>query len=149
MTSITLTVLLQASVLAASPQGDQYSQAFQQSAQTGQPLMVLVGADWCPACVTMKSSVMPEVRRRGILRKVAFALVNSDRQNRLAGQLMSGEGIPQLIMYYHTTDGWKRTQVNGSVSAESVEKLVQQGIERSAPVPVKPVSTPVRPRAEE
>jgi len=142
MTSLTLSVLLQASILAASPQSkaDEYSQAYDQASATGQPMMVLVGADWCPACVTMKSSVIPEIRRRGVLSKVAFATVNTDRQSRLANQLMTGGGIPQLILYYQADDGWKRIQVNGSVSAATVESLINRGVAANIAAKDKPTT---------
>ena len=142
MTSLTLGVLLQASILAASPQAktDEYSQAYLQASATGQPMMVLVGADWCPACVTMKSSVIPEIRRRGSLGKVAFAQVNTDRQSILANQLMTGGGIPQLILYYQAADGWKRIQVNGSVSAETVESFINRGVAANVGAKSKPTT---------
>ena len=115
MMSLTLSVLLQVSVMGAAPQGaaNDYAQAYQQAADNGQPIVVLVGADWCPACVTMKSSVIPEMRRRGSLNKVAFATVNTDRQSGLANRLMTGGGIPQLIMFYRGENGWKRVQAWG------------------------------------
>lgn len=130
MTNLTLSLLLQVSILGAGPQtkGDDYANAYKEAAASGQPIMVLVGADWCPACVTMKSAVIPEIRRRGSLEKVAFATVNTDRQSTLANQLMTGGGIPQLIMFYKGENGWKKVQVNGSVSAETVQSLINRGL---------------------
>ena len=130
MTNLTLSILLQVSILGAGPQAkaNEYAQAYEKAAANGQPIMVLVGADWCPACVTMKSAVIPEIRRRGSLGKVAFATVNTDNQSQLANQLMTGGGIPQLIMFYKSDKGWKRTQVIGSVSAETVETMINRGI---------------------
>ena len=157
MTNLTLSILLQVSVLGASPQSkaDEYAQAYQQASAKGQPIMVLVGADWCPACVTMKSAVIPEIRRRGSLGKVAFATVNTDHQSQLANKLMTGGGIPQLIIFYQGENGWKRLQVNGSVSAETVESLINRGIAATTAArsktttaanttPAKPIATTVK-----
>ncbi len=84
-----------------------YAAAYQDTQDSGKPLVVLVGASWCPACQSMKTSTMPAVAAQGGLSKVAFAYVNVDAQHDLAGQLMEGGMIPQLIMYEKTADGWK------------------------------------------
>ncbi len=130
MTSLTLSILLQATLVAAAPQApaSQYTIAYRQSEQTGQPLVVLVGAEWCPGCVTMKSSVIPQLKRRGVLSRVAFAHVNTDREQSLAGKLMSGGAIPQLLMYYRTADGWQRRQLTGAQSVQAVESFLDEGV---------------------
>ena len=58
MTTLALSLILQASVLAS---GDENYATAYKKAQTGQPLVVLVGAEWCPGCRTMKQSVMNSV----------------------------------------------------------------------------------------
>jgi len=126
--TLMLTVLLQSSTFAAASTSE-YAEAYRVSAETGKPLMILVGADWCPACQQMKSAVIPELRRNGELARVAFAQVNTDRDSRLAQRLMSGGSIPQLILYYKSTGEWKRVQVTGAVSARRVETMIDQGVE--------------------
>ena len=131
MSSLALSLVLQMAVVSAAPETVTYDDAYRQSGETGQPLIVLVGADWCPACQTMKSSVIPQVSRRGILRKVVFAQINTDRQSGLANRLMSGGSIPQLVMYYKTPAGWKRTQLTGAQSVTSVEQFIDKGVQNS------------------
>lgn len=130
MTSLTFSIVLQAAVAAATPQiaPTQYAQAYHQSAETGQPLVVLVGADWCPGCQTMKNTVVPQLRRRGLLAGVAFAHVNTDRQSALARRLMSGGSIPQLLMYYRTPDGWQRRQLTGAHGVAAVASFLDEGV---------------------
>ncbi len=94
MISLTLTMLL--GLAAASPASQDYATAYQQTVETGRPLVVLIGADWCPGCRQMKQAAIPEVERQGGLRKVAYAYVNSDLQPKLAGQLMNGGSIPAV-----------------------------------------------------
>ncbi len=115
MTSLTLAAVLQASIIAATAAGgsstarvaaDDYAAARAKTAKTGEPILILVGAEWCPACVEMKKEVMPEIRKRGILRKVAFANVNLDNEQELAKELTDGGPIPQMIMYRKTRMGW-------------------------------------------
>ena len=68
-----------------------YETAYQQATtDNSRPLVVLVGADWCPACRQMKQAVLPQVERDGGLNRVAFATVNTDRDSTLARELMSG-----------------------------------------------------------
>lgn len=118
MLGITAALLLQASIVAAD--SNSYTVAHRRTVESGEPLVVLVGADWCPACQTMKQSVIPQARQRGLLNGVAFAVVNTDREPTLARQLMRGGSIPQLIMYRKVADGWRRQQLTGAQSIESL-----------------------------
>ena len=124
-----LIVGLQVALLTAAAQmsfaadggSNTYADAYKATQDTGKPLVVLVGADWCPYCQMMKSSVMPQVAAHGDLKAVSFAYVNSDQQHDLAGKLLEGSSIPQMVMFEKTTDGWKQTRLVGGQSAESVE----------------------------
>lgn len=124
MNSFALAALLQVSLLATGT--DNYKNAYEETQETGKPLVVLVGADWCPGCQTMHNSVMPELASRGDLKKVSFAQVNTDREGTLANQLMAGNRIPQLIMYTKTADGWKIDRMIGAQSPEAVEEFLSK-----------------------
>lgn len=123
MNSIALTALLQVSLLATGADNN-YRQAYQDTQDTGKPLVVLVGADWCPGCQTMQNKVMPTLAAHGDLNKVAFAHVNTDREGPLAHQLMSGNTIPQLVMFTKTADGWKLQRMVGAQSPEAVQEFI-------------------------
>jgi thioredoxin-like negative regulator of GroEL len=131
MTSLTLSVVLQLSVLSTG--GGTYAEAHKINAETGRPLVVLVGADWCPGCRTMKTSVMPAIAKQGLLKKVAYAQVNTDKEGALAKKLMSGGSIPQLIMYRKSADGWRRTSLVGAQSPERIEAFIMGGLEPEEP----------------
>jgi len=122
MTHLTINMLLQVAALSAG--GQDYATAFKQTEQSGQPLVVLVGADWCPGCRQMKYTTIPELEKKGGLRNVAFAYVNTDQQRGLAGKLMRGSSIPQLVMYQKTDAGWTRKQLTGAQSESSVEAFI-------------------------
>lgn len=126
MTGLTLAAVLQASILMTG--ADSYGAAHKVTTKTGRPMIVLVGADWCPACVEMKNKVVPKVKRRGLLRKVAFAVVNLDRQRKLGRQLTGGGPIPQLVMYRKTSNGWRRRRLVGGQSVKNVSKFIEEGI---------------------
>ena len=129
MTALTLAVMLQASILSA--EGHTYAEAHKLASTEGRPLMVLVGADWCPACRTMKQSVMPQAERQGLLDRVAFAHVNTDHEPGIARSLMQGGAIPQLIVYRQTADGWRRTRLVGAQSISTIEALVDRALEEA------------------
>jgi thioredoxin-like negative regulator of GroEL len=117
---------MQVSLLSTST--NNYDEAYKAMHETGRPLVVLVGADWCPGCQTMKRSVIPQLARRGSLASVSFATVNTDQQEQLAGRLMRGGSIPQLIMYVKTDKGWHRQQMIGAHSVSEVERFLSQGL---------------------
>ena len=129
MTSLAFAAIMHCSVLAG---GQNYDEAYRLAAETGQPLVVLVGAEWCPACQGMKQTVVPQLVRRGSLKKVSFAAVNTDRQSGLAGKLMRASSIPQLIMYVKTDKGWSRREMIGLQSVSAIEEFLDQGVEMSA-----------------
>ena len=122
-----------------------YADAYKDTQENGKPLVVLVGASWCPACQAMKTSIMPTVAAQGGLAHVAFAYVNTDAQSNLAGQLMEGNLIPQLVMYEKAADGWKLTRLVGAQSVEAVQDFLgpaaKQTVAQKQPTTQKPTAT--------
>ncbi|OHB66425.1 MAG: hypothetical protein A2V70_21255 [Planctomycetes bacterium RBG_13_63_9] len=131
MTSLVMATLLNASLLSAT--ADTYAKAHRE-ATDGKPLVVFVSTQWCPPCRQMKKTVLPEVRRRGLLEKVAFAVVDPDRNRKLAQKLTGGnQAVPQLIMYRRTAKGWRRSKLVGGQTADSVQRFIQTGIAPEQP----------------
>ena len=112
-----------------------YATAYRQSQKTGQPLLVLIGADWCPACVKMKEQIIPVLRNRGLLEQVAFAELDKDRSPKTAAKLMSGETVPQLVLFYRTAEGWKRQRLVGAGSVATIDAMLQRSLDRVAVAP--------------
>lgn len=112
-------------VLLGTQDTEQYNVAYAQAQENGKPLVVLVGAEWCPGCVKMKNQVIPVMKSNGSLETVQFAQVNTDNDPELAEQLMRGQSIPQLIMYTKTDSGWKRSQLTGPKTVSEVEGFIQ------------------------
>lgn len=121
MTGITLAAMLQLSVVSADAS---YAEAHRAMMETGRPMVILVGAEWCPACRTMKHEVTPEVTRGGGFKDATFAIVDTDEQPELAHKLMKGNSIPQLVVYRKTEKGWRTNRLIGAQSPEAVEQLV-------------------------
>lgn len=131
MTGLALGLLLQTAFLAAGAQP--YEKAAEEAQAKGQPLLVLVGAEWCPGCVTMKNGVLSQMTRTGQLKRVSYAAVDADEHQELAGRLMRGNSIPQLIVFSKKADGqWHREQVVGAVGEAEVESLIDRAIAQQA-----------------
>ena len=130
MTGLALGFMMQTVLLAAGPQT--YDEAYKQAETNGQPILVLVGADWCPGCRTMKGGILPKLQAGGKLKAINFALVDTDESELLAAHLMRGTGIPQLIVYAKTAKGWHREQITGATSEEAVEELLKRATDAQA-----------------
>jgi thiol-disulfide isomerase/thioredoxin len=130
MSTIALSLILQASISADPDQT--YSEALNQSLRTGKPLVVLLGADWCPACVKMKRLILPQVAKTGGLDGVAFAYVDADRQPQLASQLAQGSSIPQLFRFERRGSQWERQLLRGAHASEKVAAFIQGSPEDSS-----------------
>jgi thioredoxin-like negative regulator of GroEL len=128
VTYLTLVTILQLPLLVPT---ESYEEAHRQTLQTGRPMVVMVGAEWCPACKAMEANVLPEMRNRGLLRRVAFALVDLDRDGEIGPKLTAGGPIPQLIVFRKTADGWKNRRLIGSQSIEAVEEFIGQDVAAS------------------
>lgn len=124
--TVMLVAFVQISVLAAQEQD--FNQAYRQSLTTGRPLVVLVGAGWCPACQRMKNSILPRVARADGLNNVVFTYVGLDRQRQLASRLSRGKSIPQLIRFDRTPAGWKSKRLVGARSARQVYDFINAGL---------------------
>ncbi len=124
---------MQLTLLANASQS--YSEAYATAQQSGKPMLVLIGADWCPHCVTMKNTIMPQVDRAGLLDQVSYIPLNSDREPQLARKMMRGGSVPQLLLYYHTGSGWQMRHVTGSTSAGNVQNMIRQALDAVAADP--------------
>jgi thiol-disulfide isomerase/thioredoxin len=131
MIQVTLNILLQAAAITAG--GHDYATAYREANETGKPLVVLVGADWCPGCRQMKYSAIPELEKKGGLNNVNYVYLNSDEDSALAGKLMKGGSIPQLIMYHKTDEGWKRQQLTGAQAVSEIERFIERGVDAAVP----------------
>jgi len=127
MLGVTLAILLQTATVGETKVD--YQKAYKEAAETGKPMLVLVGTDWCPACVTMKHSIMPRLIRSGKLRNVVYTEVDADAQPRIAHQIMTGGGYPQLAIFRKTREGWRRKLLVGLQSEDTIEKLVNAAVE--------------------
>ena len=78
----------------------------------------------------MEKNVLPQIEKRGLLKRVSFAIVDADRQRTLARKLTRGGPLPQLVMFRRNGKGWLRRKLIGGQSRVTVEKFIKQGVEK-------------------
>jgi thiol-disulfide isomerase/thioredoxin len=129
MSSLTVALVLHASLLGAG--STSYADAHRETVETGKPLLVMVGTDWCGPCQQMKKSILPQVDKHGVLKQVSFAHVNADKESELARKLTGGGPVPQLVMLRKTDDGWRKCKLIGGQSVDTVEKFIHEAVARN------------------
>jgi thioredoxin-like negative regulator of GroEL len=115
-----------------------YSQAYNALMSEGKPMLVVVGADWCPACQSLKNGTLAQMERQGKLREVSYVALNSDRHPDLASKLGRGSTIPQVILYEKTESGFHRRQLTGAQGEGVILSLVKGAVERRTSPSGKP-----------
>jgi thioredoxin-like negative regulator of GroEL len=123
-------VALHLAIVAAN--GSDYEGAYKEAFKQNKPLLILVGAEWCPACRTMQEDSLPTLEKQGGLKNVVFTKVDADEEPKLAKQLMSGSAIPQLILYAPKKEGWHRAQLTGAFSSDQIGNFLKREISSAA-----------------
>jgi thiol-disulfide isomerase/thioredoxin len=137
MTGITLAALLQVSLAVAdmpkatsAPVATPYDQAMK-SAESGKPILILIGADWCPYCKVVQRDVLPVLQERGLMEKVIYVYLDYDRDRQLVGKTLRGEIIPEMIMFRKTEGGWKRSDISGSYKVAEIEPFIKANLKEA------------------
>ena len=131
MVSLLLTVVL-ASITSENPRNTDYAAAYQEAMNAKKPLMVVVGAKWCPACKVLKSSTIQPMLTTGDLDDVSLALIDRDKQPELAQRLTKGDQLlPQIIVFNQTDAGqWERRKLIGYQPRQPIRNLIRRAIGR-------------------
>ena len=106
-----------------------YNEAYEEANKSKKPMLVLVGAEWCPACRTMKQVTLPQLLREGKLAGVSYIVVDVDQMPKLSSQFMEPGIIPQLFLWAPLSDGWSRTSLQGVQSPDEIAKMIRNGLE--------------------
>lgn len=139
MTGLTAIVAMHMALLTTT--ANDYQEAYSKAEKEGKPLLVLVGAEWCPGCRVMKDEVIPQLKGDGGLEDVVFTTVNTDEKPTLTRRLLRGTAIPQLVMFARTGKGsWRRTELTGVQETGRIRQFIRRGIVEAheAPTDAKP-----------
>ena len=118
-------------LIAPGPPDEQipYDAAYRKAQEEKKPLVVLVGANWCAACKTMKTETISPMNSAGDLRGVVFTHVDKDIQPEIAQQVMQGNTLPQIVVFCEGDQGWKRFSLTGMQSERRVKELIRKASE--------------------
>ena len=129
MVSLLLAVIL-GSVTSETVTHKDYAEAYKESVTEEKPLMVVVGAPWCPACNVLKESTIVPMAETGELKEVSVALLNRDDDPELVKQLTKGDKmLPQIIVFSKTSKGsWERSRLKGFQPKQPVRTLIRKAV---------------------
>ncbi|MCO8125516.1 thioredoxin family protein [Stieleria sp. TO1_6] len=128
MVSLLLAVLL--SSVTSIPLKTDYAEAYKESVADDKPLMVVVGASWCPACNVLKQTTLEPMAQTGELDDVSVAVLDRDSDPELINQLTKGERmLPQIIMFTRTEGGqWERRQLKGYQPKQPIRNMIRSAV---------------------
>jgi thiol:disulfide interchange protein len=106
-----------------------YEVAYRKARDERKPLLILVGADWCPACKTLKADTIVPMRESGALKEVVFTQLDKDAHPELASEVMQGKILPQLVVFCESDTGWKRFSLTGMQTENRVKELIRKASE--------------------
>jgi thioredoxin-like negative regulator of GroEL len=130
MVSLLLAVVL-AGVTSEQQMHQNYADAYAQSVEQQKPLMVVVGAPWCPACNVLKETTIRSMAKTGELDDVSLAVINRDDDPELAKQLTEGEQmLPQIILYSNDNGRWHRRKLLGFQPKQPVRSLIRRALKK-------------------
>lgn len=90
-----------------------YAAALAAQAKSGRPLVVIVGAVWCPSCVRMKKE-LGAVQRAGTFRDVELVQIDFDKQRALSMAITKGSSRLPVVAVY-----WKKNGVHQRRAADA------------------------------
>lgn len=125
--------------IAVCGQTESYNSAYTTAAKENKPLVVMVGAKWCPACQQMDKYVIPIARQRGLFQKVVYAHVDVDVDREDGQKLAAGGSLPQFIVYQKRPEGWFSNKLIGYRTIEEIETFMTGMI---VDIPKLPINIP-------
>ena len=112
--------------------GTPYEDAIDKAERTEQPLLVVVGAEWCAPCRALQSTVIPEAQRKGYLDKVIYAHLDVDKDSVFAKHVQAGavtRSVPVIALYRKVDDEWQAVYHIGYVTAEQLRDFIRVRME--------------------
>lgn len=102
-----------------------FEKAYANAKATGRPIVAVLGAEWCHACVVLKNQTIPEALRQGGLKGVELTHVNIDHQKSIAAKLQKGPMIPQVVRMQWTGKDWDIKRFPGVPNVNTVQEFAK------------------------
>lgn len=114
-----------------------YAEAYAKAEKEKKPLVVLIGAEWCASCKTMKSETIVEMKKEDDFKEVVFTVVDVDN---IDGEILEGLLIvdektkqkirtyPQIVVFNKRDDAWKKFGLPGRQSRPRVLELLKKAM---------------------
>lgn len=101
---------------------DTYKSALSASRLDKKPMVVIIGASWCPPCRTMKDMIKknPSVSDGG-------HIVIIDYKSAEAKELYKGSSVPALIRFHWNGDRWVKTTKLGGQTYSQLKRFLLGG----------------------
>lgn len=131
-------VLCSSVVMADEPELS-YAEAYTKAEKEKKPLVVLIGAKWCPSCVQMKSDTIDQMKKEGDFKEVVFTSVDVDNIDSkvLDGLLIVDQetktvikSYPQIVVFNKSDDNWKKLGLRGRQSRPRIIDLLKKAMSR-------------------
>ena len=107
-----------------------YTTAYARAQSGDKPLLVLVTAEWCPPCQTMKATTIPELMSKNAFKDFHYATVDLGKEEKLARKLIGTRGVPQFILFEKNNEKWEKRYLRGIQSAQTVEAFMARSQNR-------------------
>ncbi len=101
-----------------------YASAYRLAQSGDKPLLVLVTAEWCAPCQSLKKSTLPEMLERGGFSDFHFAMVDVDRDATTAAKLTENRPVPQFIVFEKNGATWKKRYSIGFLGTTDLQAFL-------------------------
>ncbi len=122
-------ILLAVSLLLAAPQQcefPEYSRAIEMSKRESRPLLVIISAKWCASCQVLKRDTIQPMQNDRSLKDCIVTIVDKDEHPELALQLMTGEVLPQIVLFNRPDQARKRFSLAGMQDRNRIVELLKK-----------------------
>jgi len=111
-----------------------YADALEKAQKEKKPLVVLIGAKWCPGCVAMKRETIEPMKKDDSFKEVVFVAVDVDDEPDLVQELYIVDektktrirNIPQIMIFSMKKEDEKKYGLIGKQSKNRVLELLKK-----------------------
>ncbi len=107
-----------------------YEKALKDHETNNKPIMVFIGAKWCPACKVMKSDTLEPMYSDKELNSVNLVILDADADKELVSKLtndIDSIKYPCTIVFTKNKD-WRKLSVLGRQTRDNLKEFIKKSI---------------------